>query len=1349
MNTAVLSQGTIGEQYPRRVLVAGKDVAVQKSLQNMLADLDILIVPVYRVQDTAMQVRQAQQQGQPFAVAFLPYELPAARSGTQLAAALWQICPQLKIVFYLDNRDVAPQQITSRFGQTPNLVVLKRPFDPLTVAQLVKVLVHTWQVEQANSQKQAQLEQVKFSLQSTNRQFRDILEHTPQAVLMLNAEGRILLANAMAQTIFGYTRQEMVGQPVEMLLPEAMRLTHTQLRHEFMSDPQTRPMGSGIDLRARRKNGAEFPVEVGLSTLQTDNGQIILYFIIDMSALKLAQHQVQAKEAKYRNLVKSANSIILQLDKQGRITFFNEFAQQFFGFSEEEIVGRPLLGTIVAHQDADGRDLAAMVQDIIRYPDQYAHNENENIRRNGERVWVAWTNKAVCDETGQVTRILCIGNDITERVLAEAALAETQARFRDIALSLADWIWETDRRGRYTYCSEQVEDILGYTPAEVVGQKPHNFVVPHSQLQVKRDLLRTALSKIPIKDMEAWVQTKDGREICLVSNGLPILDENGNLKGYRGVHIDITARKRAEQALREAKDKAEQLFRVVPSAIYTIDPNGIITSINAKAAEILGYTPAEVIGQPCTLFAAGEGSQQCDMYSGGALKPIFGGECAIKTKGGRIRTVLKNAELLRDGEGHIIGGIESFHDITPLKEVEEALAGVNEDLEMAVLQANQMALNAEEASQAKSQFLANMSHEIRTPLNGVIGMTGLLLDTPLNEEQRDYVETIRTSGDALLTVINDILDFSKIEAGKLELEMQPFELRDCIEDTLDLLAPKAAQKGLELAYCIDETTPNALIGDITRLRQIMVNLAGNAVKFTHEGEVVISVSSTRRENDYLVQFAIKDTGLGIPQDCMDRLFQSFSQVDASTTRKFGGTGLGLAICKRLSEMMGGSIWVESEGVPGRGATFNFTIVAQAGPANPRVFLRGAQPHLTGRRILIVDDNDTNRRILAKQAEAWGMIPVPADSGPTALAELKQPAPFDIAILDFQMPDMDGLMLANEIRKVNTGLPLVMLSSLGADIKRSELSQFVAFLTKPVKSSYLYDALVNVFSDRIVSSRDNRNQPQFDAKLGVEHPLRILLAEDSVVNQKVALRVLDKLGYRVDLAANGLEVLEAVNRQPYDVVLMDIHMPEMDGEEATRHLHADFGPAERPTIVALTANALTGDRERYLAMGMDDYISKPLRVEELTAALRRCRPLSAKTRPAPPAKPEPPQDNVAPSQSVTLDPEAFNEFRAMVEEEGQDVARELIEIFLNDAPKRLAEMQQALTAGDVQVLHRSAHSLKSNGALFGAVQFSALCKKVEAMGREGAIDGAAALVGQIEQEYDLLKVILQKIFANGA
>jgi PAS domain S-box-containing protein len=767
------------------------------------------------------------------------------------------------------------------------------------------------------------------------------------------------------------------------------------------------------------------------------------------------------------------------------------------------------------------------------------------------------------------------------------------------------------------------------------------------------------------------------------------------------------------------------ILSIADDAIICVDAKQNVILFNQGAERVFGWTANEMIGQSLNTLLPPRFRPQ----HGGHIERFdkSGAEARQMAERGAIFGIRRDgsefpaeASISRLTVGDTLIHTVILRDITQRKEYERELRAAKETAELAM--------------RAKSMFLANMSHEIRTPLNAVIGMTSLLLNTSVDDEQRDYAETIRASSEVLLTIINDILDYSKIEVGRLEIEQQPFDLRRCVEESLDLLSSDASDKNINLAYFIDDSAPASLFGDMTRVRQIMVNLLSNSIKFTHHGEVVVSVTAVQLDDQkHDIQFSVRDTGIGIPEDKLAEIFNSFTQVDASITRKYGGTGLGLAISRRLAEIMGGHMWVESK--VGAGSTFYFNIIAEAaGPQLAHTFLQERSSALSGKRVLIVDDNSTNRRILVKQTLLWGMLPSAAASAIEALDFVRHGHAFDVGILDMSMPEMDGLGLAREIRKYRDpqALPLIMLTSVANRPRSSGMDevQFAAYLSKPIKPTALFDVLLHAL--RIAPREAPSSRAAIPQRLGEVLPLKILVAEDNTVNQKVVVQLLAHLGYRADVVANGLEVLDAMERQTYDLVLMDVQMPEMDGYEATRRLRTRFGAG--PRVIAMTANAMPGDRDKCLAVGMDAYVSKPVELDDIRRVLIEVAgPINETAIERPDGDGEP-----------VIDRRRIDQLAELQDENSPTLVADLITLFFTDSPKHFDNIAAALKKGDAHALESAAHRYLSSIENLGAQRMRKHCMELEALGKAGKVERATTVFAALQREFDIARQHLAAI-----
>ncbi|HSK17138.1 MAG TPA: PAS domain S-box protein [Gaiellaceae bacterium] len=990
----------------------------------------------------------------------------------------------------------------------------------------------------------------------------------------------------------------------------------------------------------------------------------------------------------FRALLEVSPTAIVTIDRDANVTSWNPAAEHLFGYTRADAIGRNVDELI-----ASTPELRA---EAAGYSGQateggYLRATTRRMRKDGTLVDVDLLAAPVV-VGGEQVATFAIYHDISE--------LQRQKQYYQSLLELSPTaIVTVDSEANVTSWNPAAERLFGYTRDEAIGRNVDDLVARSPEVRAEaEDVNRQAAGREQIHLVTRRTR-KDGTLVDVDVVAAPIV-VGGEPVATFAIYHDVSELQRQKQYL-------SSLLEVSPTAIVTIDRDANVTSWNPAAERLFGYTREEALGRNVDELVASsaelrsEATGYSTQASGGGY--VRGTTRRVRKDGTIVDVDLLAAPVVVGGEQ--VGTFAIYHDISEL-------VGARRE--------------ADAANRAKSAFLATMSHEIRTPMNAVIGMSGLLLETELTREQREFAEVIATSADALLTIIDEILDFSKIEAGKLELEHDAFELRGCLESALDVVAARAAEKGLDLAYLLDPEVPRSIVSDPTRLRQILINLLSNGVKFTEAGEVVASASSQPLDDGrHRLHFSVRDTGIGIAPERMDRLFQSFSQVDASTTRRYGGTGLGLAISKRLAEMMGGTVWADSE--PGEGSTFHVTIVAEAARSLPESYEEPSQPDLSGKRVLVVDDNATNREILVRYAESWGMRAQTTGSPGEALEWVRRGDPFDLALLDMQMPEMDGLALARALRRERDAktLPLVLLSSLG---RRPEDGParvgFAAQLAKPIKASQLYETLVGVLAAR---SSAAPAPAACAAAPAASQPLRILLAEDNEMNRKVALALLARMGYGADLAANGLDALAALERKRYDVVLMDVEMPQLDGLETTRRIRARWPGEGGPRVIAMTAKAMQGDRELCLEAGMDDYLAKPIRRQELAEALAR----SERPRPV---------DAPTTGEGEVLSPTALDDLEETVGD--RTFVSDLIDTFLAESPRLVSALRDGLAQRDDDEVRRAAHTLKSNARTFGAGALADACEELEGFARESRLDEAAKALERMEAELTQAKEALE-------
>lgn len=1107
-------------------------------------------------------------------------------------------------------------------------------------------------------------------------------------------------------------------------------------------DRERQPLLTGI-------NSDHFLLVMGGSTVLLVLGSLLLWrqkrLAVQQTAelrslaanLKRSQEALRQSEERFRRAFEEGPVGIILASPKSLVLRANRALCDMLGYSEEELLGLGLMD--LAHPEDAAHLLRTAEQLFSRELTRY-QLQQRFIRHDKTIIWTKITASLLTNPEGRPLYALAIVEDITDQKRAERTLEENERRFRTLIEKSSDALSLFDAGGRFLWdANSATHRHLGYTPDEMIGRSAFDFLHPEDQEPMASAFRQLITQPGQGSTHHYRLRSKTGDYHWMECTATNLLDD----PVVRAVVInerEITERRNAEASLRKSEERFQLIARATNDTIWDWDLDTNRVWWNEGINSVFGY-PAEAVDN--------DGHWWDQHIHPDDRERILAGQRAVIEQGGHFwadeyryrradggyADVLDRAYVTRDPMGRAVRMIGAMMDITQRKQVEKELAQARDE--------------AVEVARLKSEFLANISHEVRTPLNGIIGMTVLLDDTELHPEQRNFVETIKTCSEVLLRIINDILDFSKMEAGKICFETLDFDLRQTVESTIEVLADRADRKHVELVLLIDANVPVQLRGDPGRLRQVLMNLVVNAIKFTEQGEVLVRVTLDSESRTHVgLCFTVKDTGLGIPAAALPYLFQAFSQVDGSTTRRYGGTGLGLAISKNIVETMGGQIGVQS--TPGQGSSFWFTIPFQK-QSNACPMPTTTPPSLSGLRVLVVDDHEATRNLLAQQASLLGMRPAAAEHGPEALEILRAAAangqPYPLAILDLQMADMDGITLAQLI-KTDPALAQIRLLLLTSRVSRNDTAIFRAagigsFMLKPIKQQELFDRIAGLMASpsqhetRFWLNRRSTSPGEGAIKRApATKPIHVLVAEDNPINQRVAVALLAKLGYRAETVNSGREVLHALAAVAYDVIFMDCQLPELDGFETTREIRRreqlTSTTGRRVYIIAMTAYALRGARDECLSAGMDDYLTKPVRLETLMAVLdkaldRRADPL-ATSDPDPSASPSPPAVEI-------LDPTVIAGLRALQNGHQPNPAGELVDLFLQHAPVSIHEMELAAARYDATELGRIAHALRGSSSSIGAILLARRCAEVEEKAGARALQEATHLLSTLKTEYD--------------
>ncbi len=1145
----------------------------------------------------------------------------------------------------------------------------------------------------------------QFNLNQTEL-LRSISISTHDAIIMIDSKGRISFWNPAAERMLQYETSEVLGKVFHKLIaPERYLDAHFKAFSVFQKTGQGAAIGQTLELEAIRKDKVEITVELSLSAIKGEDGWNAVGIMRDITTRKEAEKALEESEKRFMDVIYASDDALLLIDGENFV-HCNDATTKLLGYSKQEEFLNTHPSELSPEKQPDGRLSAEKASEMIQITFKKGFHRFEWIHKKANGVLFPVEVSLTPIFYRGKTIVHCLWRDITEKKLAEKEAETARNKLLAIMEKSPFGVVLIGKDRVIRWANDYVRDLAKVDDlSKLIGAHCETYLCPAAQ------------NKCPIIDKgdtldksERILRRHDGSQIPILKS--VVLVEHDGEEVLLETFIDISERKKAESDLLRYSKEIEQalnyqkaLFENSTVGILVVTGDRIISDSNPLLLEMLGYEREEFLGKSVEVMHVSRESFErfgIEYYSKTADKKNVAVEYPFRRKNGDIFWASISGSAF-DKSDLTKGVVWAISDITERKQAEKELTETNEKLIQVTARANDMAKIAEAANIAKSQFLANMSHEIRTPMNAVVGMSDLLMDTALDSKQKEFVSVISKSADSLLNLINDILDYSKIEAEHLDIEKIDFDLRNLLENVVDVLALRAYEKNLEFVSFLPPEIPQHLIGDPGRIRQVITNLVNNAIKFTHEGEVSIRVSLSNELNGrVLLRFEIKDSGIGMSKEEEQKLFKPFMQADSSTTRKYGGTGLGLSISKKLVELMGGEIGVVSE--KGQGSSFWFTLnmaKQKTQTDNKHDIIPG---DIRKVRILAVDDNESNRKVLSAMLENWGCRFDLAESGKSALERMYGAAfgndPFGLVITDMVMPSMDGKELGKLIKEdVKLKNPsLVMLTSIGQRDDANDLYKigFDAYLTKPIKQSQMYDCLVNV-----IGRREEKNNDATKTHLVTHHSLAkdkkfilsALLVEDNEFNQMVAKEILGKLGLDVEVAGNGLIAVNTLAGKTFDLVFMDMQMPEMDGIEATKTIRnpdSDVINHDIP-IIAMTANAMKGDKEACLEAGMNDYLSKPINRGELINVLERIDLQNNKK-------------DIKNSKTVnwTNEESLFDE-RALLDRFNND--RELIKIilstFVSDVSNQLKMLEEFVEEGDLESSKRQVHSIKGASGNAGA------------------------------------------------